>query len=308
MPPKAPTCIHRLAKFECQAIETVSTPKLVQAFYERIWNVGNLDAIPELLADGFAFRGSLGIEMHSYEAFAEYVRSVRDSLSDYRCTILDCVSEGDQAFARMRFSGFHTGVFRGYPPTGRLIGWFGAALFRFERGLIAGLWVLGDLAGLDHALQESAMAVSENQELLIHHTKREELERICEMEQGEAQEFIIPYSLERHQAELVKPDVVYKSIWHERELIGFLILVLDQDGHSVEFRRIVIARRGRGYGKRVVRMVDEICHNELGKTRIWLDVFETNERVWHVYQQCGYQQFGKSEHEGRTFLLYEKLA
>jgi steroid delta-isomerase-like uncharacterized protein len=284
----------------------MSTPQLVQAFYEHIWNMGNFDAIPELLADGFAFRGSLGVEMRGRKAFAEYVHSVRESLSDYRCTILDCVSEGDQAFAKMRFSGFHTGAFRGYPPTGRLIGWFGAGLFRFEHGLIVELWVLGDLAGLDHTLQESEAPISESQDLLIRDTKREELEQICEMEQGEAQKFIIPYSLERHQAELVKPDVVYKSIWHEGEFIGFLILVLDQDGQSVEFRRIVIARPGRGYGKRVVRMVDEVCRNELGRTRIWLDVFETNERARHVYQQCGYQLFGKSEHEGRTLLLYEK--
>ncbi len=286
----------------------MSTPQLVHAFYERIWNAGNLGAIPDLLTKGFAFRGSLGSEMRGHTAFADYVRSIRDSLSDYRCTILNCVSEGDQGFARMHFSGFHTGVFRGYPPTGRSIGWFGAALFRFEHGLISELWVLGDLAGLDRALQQNAGAVSENQEILIRDTKRDELERICDMEQGEAREFIIPYSLQRHQAELVKPDGVYKSIWHDGELIGFLILVLDEDGRSVEFRRIVITKSGRGYGKRVVRMVNEICRNELGRTRIWLDVFETNERARHVYEQCGYQQFGKSEHEGRTLLLYEKGA
>lgn len=121
----------------CQDSCRVSTPKLVQAFYERIWNKGDCGAVPELLAEGFAFRGSLGSELRGREAFVHYVRSVRGSLSNYRCEILDCVSEGDQAFARMRFCGLHTGPFRGYAPTGRLVSWDGAALFRFEGGVIA---------------------------------------------------------------------------------------------------------------------------------------------------------------------------
>jgi hypothetical protein len=64
--------------------------------------------------------------MRGRVAFANYVRSVRASLSDY-CKILDCVSEGDKAFAQMRFSGLHTGMFRTCAATGKPIQWFGAA-------------------------------------------------------------------------------------------------------------------------------------------------------------------------------------
>lgn len=145
-----------------------------------------------------------------------------------------------------------------------------------------------------------------NQELLIRDTKREELGRICEMERGEARNFVIAYSLGRHQGEFAKPEVVYKSIWRGGRHIGFLIMVLDSDARSIEFRRIVVTEPGRGYGKKVVSMVDEICRDELRRDRVWLDVFETNERARHVYEQCGYHRFGKSEHEGRRLLLYEK--
>lgn len=89
----------------------MSTPLLIKAFYERIWNTGDLAAIPDLLAEGFAFRGSLGVELYGHKAFADYVSSVRGSLSGYRCEVLDCVTEKDQAFAKMRFSGAHVGVF-----------------------------------------------------------------------------------------------------------------------------------------------------------------------------------------------------
>ena len=131
----------------------MSTPALVDAFYRRIWNAGELDAAFSLLTDTFVFRGSLGAELQGRDAFLDYVRMVRSALGDYRCDILDCVSEGDRAFARMRFSGRHVGEFRGFAPTGTPVHWSGAALFRFDGDAIAELWVLGDLAGLDAMLR-----------------------------------------------------------------------------------------------------------------------------------------------------------
>ena len=137
----------------------MSTPPLVEAFYARIWNSGDLAAAADLLGDEFCFRGSLGAEMRGRDAFLEYVRSVRGALADYRCEILDCIAEGNKAFAKMRFGGVHVAPFRDYQPTRKPVHWLGAALFYFDGGYIAELWVLGDLAGLDAVLQENAKAV-----------------------------------------------------------------------------------------------------------------------------------------------------
>ena len=134
----------------------MSVPNLVSAFYERIWNDGDLDAAKELLIEDFVFRGSLGSERRGVTEFCEYVQLVRNALSDYRCAILECVAENERAFARMRFSGVHSREFRGYPPTMLPIHWDGAALFRFGQSAIAELWVLGDLAGLDTLLRKNS--------------------------------------------------------------------------------------------------------------------------------------------------------
>jgi predicted ester cyclase len=133
----------------------VSTPRLVEEFYTRIWNGGDLDGVTEILDAEFTFRGSLGTELTGHDAFKSYVRSVRESLSDYHCEILACVSEGDRAFAQMLFSGRHTGSFRGHAPTGKRVHWMGAALFRLEQDRIADVWVLGDLIGLDAVLRQN---------------------------------------------------------------------------------------------------------------------------------------------------------
>jgi predicted ester cyclase len=137
-------------------LPSAQTTCLVQAFYDRIWNAGDMNAAAEILAPDFAFRGSLGPEMRGREAFCEYVRSVRTPLEGYRCDILDCVTEGEKAFAKMRFSGVHVGPFRGYTPTGKSVQWLGAALFRVQGPMIAELWVLGDLVSLEANLKKNA--------------------------------------------------------------------------------------------------------------------------------------------------------
>jgi predicted ester cyclase len=134
----------------------MSIPRVVEAFYSRIWNDGDLSAASVLLSEEFLFRGSLGTEMRGPNAFTDYVRSVRGAFADYHCEILDCVTEGQKAFAKMRFSGIHMGPFRGYEPTGKPVRWTGAALFVLGDKVIAELWVLGDLAGLDAMLKANA--------------------------------------------------------------------------------------------------------------------------------------------------------
>jgi predicted ester cyclase len=133
-----------------------NTSEFVREFYERIWNAGDPDAPAELLAPDFAFRGSLGPEMRGRQEFCEYVNSVRSALDRYRCDILDCVTEGEKSFAKMRFSGVHVGSFRGYAPTGKSVQWLGAALFRIQGQVISELWVLGDLISLEADLKKNA--------------------------------------------------------------------------------------------------------------------------------------------------------
>ena len=133
------------------------TPRdAVRAFYDRIWNRGDKTAITELLHPDFTFRGSLGPSMTGHAPFAAYVALVSEALADYRCTILDLVAEGEQAFARMRFEGIHRGPFLGFAPTGRPVHWTGAALFVLKGDKIADLWVLGDVEGLREQLRRNA--------------------------------------------------------------------------------------------------------------------------------------------------------
>jgi steroid delta-isomerase-like uncharacterized protein len=136
----------------------MSTPKLVTEFYERLWSGGERKALLEVLHDDVRFRGSLGSELIGAEAFWKYLTDVRTALADYRCDVLECVTEQHAAFAKMQFSGFHVGVFRGFPPTGKRVQWLGAAHFVMRSGRISEIWVLGDLVGLDATLRKNEQA------------------------------------------------------------------------------------------------------------------------------------------------------
>jgi len=136
----------------------VTTPTLVSDFYRRIWNNADPSAADELLSEDFEFRGSLGVELSGRTRFRDYVCEVRSALAGYRCDILECVAEGQLAFAKMSFSGVHVGDFRGHRASGLPVHWHGAALFQFEAGHIRELWVLGDLVGLDAMLSANAAA------------------------------------------------------------------------------------------------------------------------------------------------------
>ncbi|MFN6065913.1 MAG: ester cyclase, partial [Pseudanabaena sp.] len=85
------------------------------------------------------------------------VDMVHKALGNYKCTIVDLVVEEPKAFARMEFSGIHSGRFMGYEPTGKIVSWAGCALFTFKNNKVLDLWVLGDLKALDEQLKKNEL-------------------------------------------------------------------------------------------------------------------------------------------------------
>lgn len=127
------------------------------------------------------------------------------------------------------------------------------------------------------------------------------------MEQAvDARPFIIPASSADHRRDLRDPDFVYLRIVDEGVVAGFVILVLDADRRSVEFRRIVVALKGRGVGQRAIARMEDFCRERLGRHRLWLDVFERNDRARHIYEKCGYRKHGEADHPAGRLWLYEK--
>ena len=126
--------------------------EIVRLFYDEMWNRADKSRIPEIFHPDFTFRGSLGPVLVGHDSFAGYVDGVVRSLPDFRCEILETTEQDSRVVAKMLFFGTHRSEFFGFAPTGKRVQWHGSAHFSFREGLVADLWVLGDVHGLIHQL------------------------------------------------------------------------------------------------------------------------------------------------------------
>ncbi|NNE66658.1 MAG: GNAT family N-acetyltransferase [Pyrinomonadaceae bacterium] len=134
-----------------------------------------------------------------------------------------------------------------------------------------------------------------------------DLPKIVEMElDGENSPFVNSDSLEKHTTWYEDDSFVHLAIDFSGKLTGYVLLVLDPDGKSVELRRIVVMLKGRGIGQDSLNLIDDYCRNKLARKSIWLDVLPTNHRAKHIYEKHGYEFIREGEHNGQPLHFYSK--
>jgi steroid delta-isomerase-like uncharacterized protein len=125
---------------------------LVHRFYDVLWNAWDDDAVAETLHPDLRFRGSLGQETVGLDQWRDYRDGVRRASPDFHNHVVDLVAEGDRAAARLVWSGTHSGPLLGVEATGRRFSYDGAAFFTSRDGMLADIWVVGDLDALRRQL------------------------------------------------------------------------------------------------------------------------------------------------------------
>lgn len=138
---------------------TVPPGRLVERFYNEVWNRGDEAVARDILHPHFRLRASLGPELQGHDAFIAYMRTIRAALEGYRCTVDDVITTASRAAVRVRFGGIHRGTLFGVPPTGRSVVWGGAAFFSASGGRISALWVLADIDALKRQIGASTEAM-----------------------------------------------------------------------------------------------------------------------------------------------------
>lgn len=124
-------------------------------------------------------------------------------------------------------------------------------------------------------------------------------------QQSDVGEFILANTKAQHLASMQEATIRYLSVFQNEQLVGFIILVLESN-NTVEFRRIVIGHRGAGIGQLAIQAMEQYCLEHFACQRIWLDVFDFNERGQHIYRKLGYQEFKRCEHGEHQLLFFEK--
>jgi diamine N-acetyltransferase len=107
--------------------------------------------------------------------------------------------------------------------------------------------------------------------------------------------FIAVWPEEKHRAALDDTNIEHLIIESKpnSQPIGFVILAgLQGKNRSIEFMRIVVTDKGKGYGRVAVSSIKRHAFDTLSAHRLWLNVKEQNTRARAVYEKEGFRYEG----------------
>ena len=144
----------------------------------------------------------------------------------------------------------------------------------------------------------------------LRKTTPEDLPVVMEMENhADNRDFVTQNSLERHLAIIAGPHEEHlKVIDENNKMIGYVILIgLENPNKIIELRRLVIAEKGKVYGRETLRLIKKYCFEQLGTHRLFLDVVEDNLRAQNLYRSEGFVQEGLLREAHKTETGYKNL-
>jgi len=137
------------AELECRKCENESdflreNRAMVRRYYDELWNEWKVELIPELLAENFRFRGSLGASAHGRNHFIDYINMIRAAFPEFHSHLESMLAEDNRVVARVQYTAAHRGKIFGIEPTGHHISYAGIGLFVIGGHRLMSAWVLAD--------------------------------------------------------------------------------------------------------------------------------------------------------------------
>lgn len=106
--------------------------------------------------------------------------------------------------------------------------------------------------------------------------------------------YIFRWPRERHKEGLANPDMGYLIAEDaDGTPVGYAILAgLRSEARSIELGRMAVGEPGRGNGPAMLSEIIDLAFGELGANRLWLDVFDDNQRARRMYRAAGFVEEG----------------
>jgi diamine N-acetyltransferase len=122
--------------------------------------------------------------------------------------------------------------------------------------------------------------------------------------------FITPWDRTQHEGAVRIPDfrhfIIEAGPAGDRD--GFVILQGCRNPHgSIELKRLVLQSKGRGLGRRCVRLLKQMAFRDLHAHRFWLDVKALNTRAQRLYASEGFVEEGRLRESVRVAAGYDTL-
>jgi steroid delta-isomerase-like uncharacterized protein len=133
--------------------------EILKAFIQKVWNEGNIEAIPEFIAEKYTIIHDPGDPWDGMEldvaGFQDRVSTSRAPAPDQCFDIQESYENENSVCIMWLWSGTQVGTIAGIPPSGKELHMSGATVYYFENNRITGHWQVADRLGVFQQLQSS---------------------------------------------------------------------------------------------------------------------------------------------------------
>jgi len=139
-------------------------------------------------------------------------------------------------------------------------------------------------------------AVEKSDDVILRNTRQDDLDFIVGNEQKpDNAQYVGQWTKEQHCNALLQQDILYLMVEDKttNKTLGYVIIAgLTNLNGNIEFRRIVICDKGKGFGRETLKLVKKIAFGQLKAHRLWLDVRYKNHRAQNLYKSQGFIEEG----------------
>lgn len=135
----------------------------------------------------------------------------------------------------------------------------------------------------------------ETSRLYLKKAEEDDIPSIMEMERNrDNSDFVWQGTHDEHRAEIEGKDffLFVAKQKEDNKTVGFILNYVDRKSEKFELRRIVISRKGVGYGREVMDALFKFAFEELKVNRFWLDVYPDNHIGIKLYEGAGMHRDG----------------
>lgn len=138
--------------------------------------------------------------------------------------------------------------------------------------------------------------IAESENVVLRLTQVKDLDFVLNEERKvENAKYVDQWTKEEHIKALSNKDIYHLIIEDisSNTPVGYLIMAgIENQSNNIEFKRLVISKKNKGYGRETLRLVKELSFEKLNAHRLWLDVRISNKNAQEIYLSEGFKEEG----------------
>lgn len=137
--------------------------------------------------------------------------------------------------------------------------------------------------------------LKKSEKITLRYTEIDDLDFVINAEQKkENAQYVDQWTKDEHITSLSNKDIIHLIIEDkDKNSVGYIIIAgVEKISKSIEFKRLVICDKNKGYGREVLKLIKDFSFNDLKAHRLWLDVRLRHKIAQELYKSEGFKEEG----------------